>query len=263
MTDTAPQSAVLMQRHEGTALLLKSRITVTHCLGIHLPAVEMGLDALGGDPFQLLFLLICQQEIIALLSPLPHDGEGMIAHHTVAPLRVDVARVLVEQMFHLITAVEHEHERHDAEQATGTRRQSLGAVRRIRLHGGDQLPHVAALDGLARHAVHADGILITGVVGKVATDHEEVVLVEIRPQHRGHLLQPTEVVGGDDDRHDGRYLTQLLLQEGQLHLQTVLLGVDILLEGEYLVGRYQRLGGLLIYWHVTQRCGIEVGLAIH
>ena len=59
------------------------------------------------------------------------------------------------------------------------------------------------------------------------------------------------------------HLTQLLLQERQLHLQTVLLGVDILLEGEYLVGRYQRLGGLLVHRHVTQRCGIEVGLAIH
>ena len=49
------------------------------------------------------------------------DGEGMIAHNATGVVAVYVARVLVQQMAHLVLAIEHQHQRDDGELAAGTR----------------------------------------------------------------------------------------------------------------------------------------------
>ena len=127
----------------------------------------------------------------------------MIAHHAGRVVVVDVTRVLIQQVLHLILAVHHQHQRYDGQLATGTRRQVADATAGIGLNGGNELTDVAALDGFARFGVHRTGIAVRRIVREVAADDKEVLVGEIRFQCLRNLLQLLEVVGRYDDRYDG------------------------------------------------------------
>ena len=98
---------------------------------------------------------------------------------------------------------------------------------------------------------------------EVAADDEEILVCEIRLQYIRQTLQFPEVVGRDDNRYDGRHLAKASLQERQLHFQTVLPVVGLRAIGKTAVGSNQPPGSLTIHLHLSQRCGVIVGLTIH
>ena len=61
------------------------------------------------------------------------------------------------------------------------------------------------LQGLARLGIHLAGIGIRRIVREVATDDEQVLVGKPGFQCLGHPLQLGEIVGGDDNRYDGRH----------------------------------------------------------
>ena len=131
---------------------------------------------------------------------------------------VDVARILIHQAFDVIVSIEHQHQRDDGKLTTSTRVQIFLSTVGIGFDGGDELLHISSLNGFARPSIYFIGILILRIVGEVATDNEEILVIEIRLQHLCHPLQFLEVVSGNDDRNDGRHLFDSALQEWQLHL---------------------------------------------
>ena len=149
---------------------------------------------------------------------------------------INVSGVLVQQVLHLVAAVEHQHQRDDGELAAGTRRQVALAAAGIRLDGSNKLFHVAGLNGFARQRISLVGIVVRRIVREVAADDEEVFVGEIGLQHLSHALQLLVVVGGNDNRNDGRHIAQSPLQERQLHLQAVFLCMGGFLIAEQAVG---------------------------
>ena len=121
----------------------------------------------------------------------------------------------------------------------------------IGLDGSNELLYVATLHGLSRQRIHFAGILVGRIVGEVAADDKEIALCEIRLQHLSHPFKFPEIVGRDDDGHDGRHVTKTALQERQLHLQTVLPIVSFLAIGEDAVGLCQLLCRLVVYLHLA------------
>ena len=93
---------------------------------------------------------------------------------------VDVARILVHQVLHLILVIEHQHQRNDGELAAGTRRQVPLSAPRIRIDGRNKRLYVTRLNGLARLGIHFAGILILRIVREVAADNKEVFVRKVR-----------------------------------------------------------------------------------
>ena len=120
---------------------------------------------------------------------------------------------------------------------------------RVLIQHADKHLHVASFNGLARLRVYLAGILVAWIVRKVATHHKQVLWRKVRLQRAGYALQLRIVVGRYDDRHYGRHLLHPSLQEGQLHLQTVLAVVRLRAIGQYAVGLYQRRSHLAIHFH--------------
>ena len=104
------------------------------------------------------------------------EGEGMVAHHTVA-LAADIAGVLIEQVTDVVLFVAHDQEGDDGHLSAGTRREVALATATVFLDGGDEVTHTAALDGPLCTGVDLIGIVVRGVVREVAADDEEVVVV--------------------------------------------------------------------------------------
>ena len=77
---------------------------------------------------------------------------------------VDVARVLVHQVLHLVLVVEHQHQRDDGKLATGTRCQIPLATSCIGIDGRNKRLHVARLNSLTRLGIHLAGILILWIM---------------------------------------------------------------------------------------------------
>ena len=73
---------------------------------------------------------------------------------------IDVTRVLIHQVLHLILVVEHQHQRNDGKLTTSTRLQIAFTTSCIGIDGRNKLLHVARLNGLARLGIHLIGILI-------------------------------------------------------------------------------------------------------
>ena len=191
------------------------------------------------------------------------DGEGMVTHHTVFVTMLHVAGVLVEQMAHHLIPPHHEHQRDDGILTTRARGQVVLATACIALQHRDELLHIAALYGLACVAVHLHGILIRRIVREVAADDEEVVVVEIGLKRIGYAPQLRLAVGAHDDGHDKRHLGHLSLEEGQLHLQTVLTVVCLGIIGEHAVGVAQAATRLTVHPHPSQWSLIGVVGRVH
>ena len=111
-------------------------------------AVKTVLDALVGYLFQHPFILICQRETFGISK----DGEGMIAHDATMVVVIDVARVLIQQMFHLVLSVHHQHQRGNSQLPTSTRRQIANTTLGIAFKGGNKRRHIATLHSLSRLA---------------------------------------------------------------------------------------------------------------
>ena len=116
---------------------------------------------------------------------------------------VYITRVLIQQVLHLIPTVEHEHQRDDGEPAAGACSQVAYAAAGVGFDGGNELLHVTAGHCLPRLCIYLASIGIRRIMREVATDDEEVFIVEPRLQHLGHSLQFGIVVGGDNNRYDG------------------------------------------------------------
>ena len=98
--------------------------------------------------------------------------------------------------------------------------------------------------------------------GEVAADHKEVLLVEIRQQRIGNLLKLVPTLCSNHDRHNGRHLLEMLLQQRQLHLEAMLLAVRTLVTGEHIARRddLQRKFGIDL--HIAQRCIVGIKFRI-
>ena len=118
----------------------------------------------------------------------------MIPHHAAMVVIVDITRVLIHQMLHLILAVKHQHQCDDGKLATGTCMQIAFAAPCIGINRCNKLLHVAAFYGLARLGIHLVGILIRRIVREVAANHKEVFVRKIRLQHLRHPLQFVVIV---------------------------------------------------------------------
>ena len=77
---------------------------------------------------------------------------------------VNVARVLVHQVLHLILAVEHQHECDNWKCAASTRSQIALAAAGVGLEDGNKLLDVTAFDSFARFSVNLTGVNIRRVV---------------------------------------------------------------------------------------------------
>ena len=182
-------------------------------------AIERIPDAIIRYLFQSSPFYIGQRELFFCASK---DGEGMIAHHTTMIMVINVARILIEQMFHLVATIHHQHQRGNGQFSTGTRRQIADTAFGIALDSGNKLAHTATLHSLSRLGIHLTGVLIRRIVGEVATDNEEVLVRKIRFQGLSYLFQFPEVVGGYNNRYDGWNLLEPFLQKRQLHFETML-----------------------------------------
>ena len=209
-------------------------------------SIQRVLDALVGYLFQLSLVCVGQDKLVGSIS---QKGKGMIADDTRMVVVVDIARILIEQMLDGVMWVEHQHQRDDGKLAAGAGGEVSHPAMGILLDSGNELFHFAALDGLSRLRIHFAGILVGGVVGEIAADDEEILFREIGFQHLSHPLQFREIVGGDDDRHDGRHRFECPLQERQLHLQAMLTIVGFWPIGEHAVGLCQTLCSLSVYFH--------------
>ena len=137
----------------------------------------------------------------------------MITHHTPTILGVYVARVLVEQMLDFILMIEHQHQCDDGKLSTSASGKVAYSALAVGFDGGDELFHIAAHDGLFRFTVHLASILVGWVMGEVAADDKQIVVVEISAQHLCHPFEFGVIVGGDDDGYDGRNLLHTPLKE--------------------------------------------------
>ena len=176
---------------------------------------------------------------------------------------VDIPRVLIQQMLHLVLAVNHHQQRSYRQFTTGTRGQIAYTTAGILSQHGNKPLYVASLNGLARSGIHLAGILIRRIMGEIAAHHEQVFVRQIRLQRLGYPFQLEEVVRRYNDGYDRWHLTQSPLQERQLHLQTVLPVVCLGLIAEDTVGGYQFLCRLDIDLHFSQRSGITVERRVH
>ena len=223
-------------------------------------AIERILNALIGNLLQHLLLFVREREALVLTS---QNGKSMIAHHTTMIVVINIARVLIQQMFHLVMMVHHQHQRHNGQFTTSTRCQIADTTIGILIDGGDKRLHIATLKGLARLGIHLAGILVRWIMRKVATHNEEVLVCEIWLQHLSHPFQFSEVVGRYNNRYDRRHLLKPSLQERQLHLQTMLPVVGLRAISETIVSSNQLLGSLTIHLQFSQRCGVIIRLTIH
>ena len=94
-------------------------------------------------------------------------------------------------------------------------------------------------------------------MAEVGGYNEKVVLVEPGREGLVQIDELVEFVGGDDDGHDGRHLLQVVLQEGDLHLQTMfaVMGTRVILEKLGIPGS-QLAARLGIDGHFAERRGI-------
>ena len=113
----------------------------------------------------------------------------MIPNYPIMVVIVDIARVLVHQVFYLVLVVEHQHQRDDGKLATGTCMQIALPTSCIGIDGCNKLLHVARLDSLTRLGIHLVGIFIRRIVREIAANHKEVFVRKIRLQHMREPLQ--------------------------------------------------------------------------
>ena len=118
----------------------------------------------------------------------------MIAYHPAKVVVVDIPGVLIQQMMHLVSVVHHQHQRGDGQFSAGAGGQIALAATGILFEHGDELLHVACLNGLACLAIHFIGILIRGIMREVAADDKQILVYEIGLQHIRYLLQFPEIV---------------------------------------------------------------------
>ena len=130
----------------------------------------------------------------------------MIANYSALVIIINVTRVLIEQMLHLIFIIEHQHQRDDSQFSTGTRRQIADTTFGIVFDSSDKSLHIAAFQSLSCLGIHLAGILIRRIMGEVAAHNKEILIRKIGLQHLSHPFQFAEVVGGYDNRYNGRHL---------------------------------------------------------
>ena len=137
----------------------------------------------------------------------------MITHYAVMTAILRIARIAVADMMYLdALAVLRHHQQHgDGSFATGTGVQISDAEVLVLLQSFDKLQYTARLDGFARGSIHLLRILVRRIVREVTADYEEILLVEVRQQRFGYLLQFLPVLRSDDDGHDGRHLLETIL----------------------------------------------------
>ena len=107
---------------------------------------------------------------------------------------VDITRILIQQMLHLVLAVDHHQQRSNRQFTTGTCSQIAYTAAGIFSQHGDKPLYVASLNGLARFGIHLAGILIRRIMGEIAAHDEQVLLRQIGLQRLGHPFQLEEVV---------------------------------------------------------------------
>ena len=116
-------------------------------------------------------------------------------------------------------------QREDGSRAAGAGGEPGYVLVGIALNGVGQHLHTPALDGLACAAVGFQRVLIGRIVAEVGGNHKQVALIEPRRKGFVQVSEFVEMVGGDDDGHDGWHLLQMILQERQLHFQAMFTGV--------------------------------------
>ena len=85
---------------------------------------------------------------------------------------INIARVLIHQVFNIVLSIHHQHERNDGELAASTRSQISLAAISIGIDGGNKLFYIACFDGFASLGIHFVGIIIRWIMREIAADYK-------------------------------------------------------------------------------------------
>ena len=135
----------------------------------------------------------------------------MITYHALRIMIVYITRILIQQMLHLIIIVKHQHHRDNGKLTTSTRSKIGHSTFRVCLDGSNKPFYITTGNRLTRFLIHLTSILVSGIMRKVATDNEKIVVIEIRLQHLRHSFQLRIVIRRNDNGNDWRNIPESTL----------------------------------------------------